>query len=60
MWFMLKIALVLVKNVIYCLKKGISELLPWVGPKNFAKLGEIRWKLVEMLFLRAKSIETDG
>ena len=57
---MLKIALVLVKNVFFCLKKGISELLPWVAPKHTAKVGEIRCKLEEMLFLRAKSIETDG
>ena len=56
---MLKIALVLVKNVFLGLKKGISELLPWMTPKDTAKVGEIRWKL-EMLFLRAKSIETDG
>ena len=60
MWFMLKIALVLVKNVFFGLKKGISELLPWVAPKYTAKVGEIRWKLEERLFLRAKSIETDG
>ena len=42
------------------LKKGISELLPWVAPKHTAKVGELRWKLKEMLFLRGKSIETDG
>ena len=30
---MLKIALVLVKNVFFGLKKDISELLHWVAPK---------------------------
>ena len=33
---MLKIALVLVKNVFFGLKKGISELLHWVAPKHTA------------------------
>ena len=31
---MLKIALVLVKNVFFSLKKGISGLLHWVAPKH--------------------------
>ena len=33
---MLKIALVLVKNVFFGLKKGISELLHWVAAKHTA------------------------
>ena len=33
---MLKIALVLVKNVFFGLKKGISELMHWVAPKHTA------------------------
>ena len=33
---MLKIALVLMKNVFFGLKKGISELLHWVAPKHTA------------------------
>ena len=33
---MLKIALVLVKNVFFSLKKGIIELLHWVAPKYTA------------------------
>ena len=35
---MLKIALILVKNVFFSLKKGISELLHWVAPKNTAEI----------------------
>ena len=33
---MLTIALVIVKNVFFRLKKGISELLHWVAPKHTA------------------------
>ena len=33
---MLKITLVLVKNVFFSLKKGISQLLHWVDPKHTA------------------------
>ena len=33
---MLKIALVLVKNVVFGFKKRISELLHWVAPKHTA------------------------
>ena len=35
---MLKIALVLVKNVFFGLRKGISRLLHWVGQRNTALL----------------------
>ena len=33
---MLKIALVLVKNIFFGLKKGISELLHWIAQKHTA------------------------
>ena len=33
---MLKIALVLVKNVIFSLKKGVSGLLHWIAQKHTA------------------------
>ena len=35
---MLEIALVLVKNVFFGLKKGISQLLHWVAPKHTASI----------------------
>ena len=35
---MLKIALLLVKNVFFGLKNGISELLHWVAQKHTAKI----------------------
>ena len=35
---MLKIALVLVKNIFFGLKKGISKLLRWVAQKHTAKM----------------------
>ena len=35
---MLKIALLLVKNVFFGLKKGISELVSWVAAKPIATL----------------------
>ena len=37
---MLKVALVLVKNVFFGLKKGISGLLHWVTPKHTAILAK--------------------
>ena len=33
---MLKIALVLVKNIVFGFKKRISELLHWVAPRHTA------------------------
>ena len=45
---MLTIVLVLMKNVFFGLKKGISELLHWIAPKHFA-LGKLLQVLMEFI-----------
>ena len=45
---MLKIALVLVENVLFGLKKGISGWVRWIAPKLTAKLDEnFVWILIK-------------